>query len=329
MPSKLTAVSLFSGCGGFDWGAQRAGVEIIWANDINPHAAAAYRALFPDVEFVEDDIQNIAHFPRADILIGCYPCTGYSLGARRRWGNMEARDLRANETNFLYWQFLRVLSRVRPRFAFIENVGGMTSADAGFFLEEQMFHFRRLRYDATYARLNARDFGAAQTRERLFIVLTSYDMRPYRYEFPRPTHGTPEGQPLVTLQDVISGMEEWPEGEYCESPFHGHFLTRNRKRGWAEQSFTIVAHWDHVPLHPMGEPMVNIGTDAWALQGDVNRRLSWRECVAIQGLPDRLAPTGTLQHRYRVVGNAVPPAFGEALLRPIVEQRPEPRVFRF
>lgn len=329
MPPRLTALSLFSGCGGFDLGAQRAGVEIIWANDINPHAAAAYRAIFPEVEFIHGDIQNIAHFPRADILIGCYPCTGYSLGARRRWRGMETRDLQANETNFLYWQFLRALGQVKPLFAFIENVGGMTSADQGFFLEEQMFHFRRLRYEVVYARLNARDFGAAQSRERFFIVLTSYDMRPYRYQFPMPTHGPSTTQQFRVLRDVIEGMAEWPEGDYCTSPFHGHYLTRNRKRGWDEQSYTIVAHADHVPLHPMGEPMRKIGTDAWELQGDVNRRLSWQECVTVQGLPATLAPTGTLNDRYRVVGNAVPPVFGEALLRPIVEQRPQPRVLRY
>lgn len=328
-PQRLTAVSVFSGCGGFDWGAQQAGVEIIWANDINPHAAAAYHSILPDVEFVLGDIREITHFPRADILIGCYPCTGYSLGARRRTPHrLLDRDLRGNETNFLYWQFLRALGQVKPRFAFIENVGGMTNAIDGYFLEEQMSHFRRLRYEAVYARLNARDFGAAQSRERIFIVLMSYDMRPYRYEFPAPTHGQGMATPHRMLRDVIGEMEEWPEGEYCTRPFHGHYLTRNRKRRWEEQSYTIVAHADHVPLHPMGEPMINVGKDAWALQGDVNRRLSWQECVAIQELPMTLAPTGNLEDRYRVVGNAVPPVFGEALLRPIIEENPTPRVIR-
>jgi DNA (cytosine-5)-methyltransferase 1 len=329
MAAKLTAVSLFSGCGGFDWGAKQAGIEIIWANDIDVHAAAAYRSIFPDVEFVHDDIQNISSFPKADILIGCFPCTGYSIAARRRWGNRLVRNLQSDDTNFLYWQFLRVLEQIRPKFAFIENVGGMVSADEGYFLEEQRFHFRRLRYEATYARLLASDFGSAQARERVFIVLTSYDMRPFTYEFLKPTHGPNRTQPRKVLRDVIGGMEQWPAGEFNESPFHGHYLTRNRKRGWDELSFTIVAHADHVPLHPMGEPMRNIGKDAWELQGTLNRRLSWRECAAIQGLPPNIAPSGNLDRKYRVVGNAVPPVFGEVLLRPIVESNPSPRVLHF
>lgn len=327
---RLTAVSLFSGCGGFDYGAQRAGLEIVWANDIDSHAAAAYQSILPDVEFVHRDIQEISSFPRADVLIGCFPCTGYSLAARRRWHNQQARDLQTDATNFLYWQFLRALDQVKPRFAVIENVGGMLTADNGYFLDQQRFHFSRLRYDASYARLRADSYGSAQTRERVFIVLSSFDMRPFKYEFPEPTHGLPGGaQQIRTLRDVISGMPEWPTGEYCEIPFHGHYLTRNRKRGWDQPSYTIVAHAHHVPLHPMGEPMIFVEKDVWALRGDINRRLSWRECVEIQGLPSNISPTGSLEHKYRVVGNAVPPAFGEVLIRPIVQQNPSPRVYRY
>jgi DNA (cytosine-5)-methyltransferase 1 len=281
------------------------------------------------VEFVHDDIQNISRFPKADILIGCFPCTGYSIAARRRWGKSLSRDLKSDETNFLYWQFLRVLGQVKPKFAFIENVGGMVSADKGYFLEEQKFHFRRLRYEALYARLLASDFGAAQARERVFVVLTSYDMRPFNYEFPKPTHGPRGTQPNKVLRNVIWGMEEWPQGEFSENPFHGHYLTRNRKRGWDDLSYTIVAHADHVPLHPMGEPMRNIGKDDWELQGDLNRRLSWREGAAIQGLPEIISPSGNLDQKYRVIGNAVPPVFGEALLKPIIESNPTPSVLRF
>ena len=70
MGEPFTAVSLFSGCGGFDWGAKQAGANIIWANDIDPHAAGAYRSLFPAVEFHLNDIREIQTFPEADILIG-------------------------------------------------------------------------------------------------------------------------------------------------------------------------------------------------------------------------------------------------------------------
>ena len=110
-----------------------------------------------------------------------------------------------------------------------------------------------------------------------------------------------------------------PVGEYAITPFHGHYLTRNRKQSWDKPSYTIVAHADHVPLHPGGEPMKKIGVDQWELCGDFNRRLSWKECAILQGLPDNIAPEGQLKDKYRVVGNAVPPVFAKAIIKPIVE----------
>lgn len=319
MADNLTAVSLFSGCGGFDWGAQQAGVKIIWANDIDPHAEAAYKSLFKQVKFEPGDIRDIKEFPEAQILIGCYPCTGFSLGARRRAPGAEIRDLHANINNFLYKEFLRALKQVQPKYLFVENVRGMASADGGWFLQEQLSSFDKAGYNVKFELLSASDFGAPQSRKRIFIVGVRKDITSFSYEFPMPTHGPNGQQSCIVLKDVLKGMPLWPEGEYLDYKFHGHYLTRNRKRGWNELSFTIVADGSHVSLHPMGQPMRYITKDTWELQGDENRRLSWRECAVIQGLPKHVSPSGNLRKKYRVVGNAVPPVFGQALLRSVVE----------
>jgi DNA (cytosine-5)-methyltransferase 1 len=312
----LKAVSLFSGCGGFDWGAARGGLEILWANDVDPYAVAAYRSILPEVEIIHKDIGEVKSFPEADVLIGCYPCTGFSLAARRRWRENEIRDLRADKGNFLFREFIRALKVVKPRYFFVENVGGMSSADDGWFFRRQLGGFADLGYAVKHRVLDASDYGVAQTRRRLFLVGIRRDL-PFEYEFCKPTHGEKERHRL-TLRSVISGMKEWPAGEYFDYPFHGHYLTRNRKRQWNQPSFTIVADHHHVPLHPMGEPMRFVGKDRWILQGDQNRRLSWRECARIQGLPAALRPIGSLPFKYMVVGNAVPPTFGRILVEPVV-----------
>lgn len=315
---KLTAVSLFSGCGGFDWGAQQAGVEVIWANDNDPHAAAAYQSLFPEVNFVLGDVCDIDNFPVADIVIGCYPCTGFSVGARRRWRNEEERDLTEIDNNFLYKEFLRALGQVKPKYFFVENVRGMKSAHDGWFFKQQRKGFEE-NYNIKHALLNAAHYGVGQARERIFIVGIHKDISDFEYDFSEPTHGPGTGQPFVVLRDVIEDMERWPEGDYLDYKFHGHYLTRNRKRGWDELGYTVVANASHVPLHPMGEPMKFVRKDTWQLQGNENRRLSWRECAAIQDLPDHVSPSGGLSSKYRVVGNAVPPALGRILLEPVVK----------
>ena len=319
MTDKLKAVSLFSGCGGFDWGAKEAGVEIIWANDIDIHASAAYRGLFPEVNFEEGDIRDFDSFPEAPILIGCYPCTGFSVASRRRAPGMKERNLKANNSNFLYKEFLRALKHVNPSYLFVENVPGMSSAANGWFLDEQIQGFEEAGYHVFGPKLLlASEYGAAQARKRLFFVGVRKDIFDFTYIFKQPTHGPQRQNKYKVLRDVIGGMELWPINEYHDYKFHGHYLTRNRKRGWNELSFTIVANASHVPLHPMGAPMVNVGKDEWKLQGEENRRLSWRECAVIQGLPDHVEPSGSLRQKYRVIGNAVPPVFGKALLEPVV-----------
>ncbi len=305
---KLTAVSLFSGCGGFDWGVANNGVDIIWANDINPASASAYKSIFPKVEFVNKDIRLVKDFPQADILIGCYPCTGFSAAARRRWKNLYERDLHANDKNFLFQEFLRAIDIVKPKLIFIENVRGMLSAEKGFFINEQLEGLAKRGFDAVNPMLlNAADYGVPQTRQRVFMGGFHRDLGLLAFDKPIPSHGKKGGQPHITLREVIGEMAEWPVGEFCEQTFHGHFLTRNRKRSWDEPSFTIVAHGHHVPLHPSGDSMVYVSKDKWMLQGAINRRLSWRECARIQGLPDHIEIEGSLLTKYKVVGNSVPP----------------------
>lgn len=316
----ITAVSLFSGCGGFDWGATQAGLSIIWANDIEPHAAFAYRSIFPNVPFITGDIRKVSEFPKADVLIGCYPCTGFSIAARRRWKDRQERNLMETPGNFLYLEFIRALKQVRPKYFFVENVSGMISAKDGWFFEQQLQGFRDLGFTPLVQTLHAKDFGAAQDRRRIFIVGIRNDIyQVFPYQFPIPQFGPSTDQPYRTMRQVIGDMEPWPEGEFSTLPFHGHYLTRNRKREWDQASFTIVANASHIPLHPSGDPMIFISKDTWELQGERNRRLSWKECQRLQCLPLHMEFDGNINDKYKVIGNAVPPIFAQAIINPIVE----------
>lgn len=311
----MKAISLFSGCGGFDLGVQKSDVHIQWANDIDPSAASAYRSLLPNTEFHCGDIRKVNELPKSDILIGCYPCTGFSLAARRRWKNTPERNLHLNDTNFLFEEFLRVIDIVQPKLIFIENVRGMLSADNGYFYQKQLNGFRSKGFEnISMQLLNAQNFGVAQSRQRVFFVGFHKSLNIKNYEIESISSCVPK-----TMRDVIKDLPENPTGEFYEGPFHGHYLTRNRKRGWDKPSFTIVADGHHVPLHPSGEPMSFVEKDKWKLNGEINRRLSWRECARIQGLPDNITVEGTLMDKYRVVGNAVPPLLSEHVTKPAIE----------
>src|SRR4051812_35807758 len=117
---KPTAVSLFSGCGGSDLALSRSGFRIRWANDIWPEACEAYRANIDAPSIREGDVRDFHSFPNAQLLVGCYPCQGYSQGGKRNSGA---------EINFLYQQFDRALRQILPRAFVVENVNGMAYGD--------------------------------------------------------------------------------------------------------------------------------------------------------------------------------------------------------
>ena len=308
----MEAVSLFTGCGGSDRGLLDAGWHVIFANDILPYAKDVYMANLPPTEFRTANIEDIRAFPPADLLVGCYPCQGYSQGG--------ARD-GTRHVNTLYREFDRALRQIRPKAFVVENVPGMARRDNRHFLNAQLVRFRLAGYRvAKPESLNGIHYGLAQERRRIFIVGIRSDLET-SYHFPHRTHG-PGLQPIRTQRDVLHAIHvDWPTGEFCEQKFHWFYLSRNRYRGWDEPSKTILANARHMPLHPMSPPLVRIGPDHWEFSGDASRarRLSFREAAALQDLNDWVFPdTAGLMRKYHVIGNAVPPS----LFRHIVEAIP-------
>ena len=76
-------------------------LRTIWANDANESACELYEAVTGTKQTIrQDDISKIKRFPKAELLVGCYPCQGYSQGGRR---NDE------DAINYLYEHFDRAL----------------------------------------------------------------------------------------------------------------------------------------------------------------------------------------------------------------------------
>lgn len=307
MSNKPKVVSLFSGCGGSDFGLDQAGFDVIFANDILPYAKEVYLANMPEVDFQLKSVSDIKKFPQAELLVGCYPCQGFSQGG--------VRDPN-RKINYLYREFDRALRQIRPKAFIVENVSGMRRADYSHLLRNQITRFRMAGYRVKHDLLDARDYGVPQQRKRIFIVGIRSDLGA-EYEFPKPSHSFDE---YKTIGDVISDLPEWPEGEYNTEKFHWYYMSRNRYRGWDESSKTIVARGRHTPLHPISPKLLRIHTDKWVFEDDrPARRFSFRECSRIQGFPKNMKfpDTVRLDEKYKVVGNAVPPplfgAVAEAL----------------
>lgn len=338
----MKGVSLFSGCGGSDLGATRAGIDVIFANDNDKNAVATFKK-YKDLcsadgaEIIESDVSEINTFPSCDILIGCYPCQSFTMGGPRS----PEKDSRTN----LYLEFERCLSISDPKYFVTENVAGMAWLNKGEYLCEQIKSFMKSGrgYNISSDIINAKDYGIPQDRRRVFIIGVRKDIEKY-YWFPRPTHGPCDSHlaPWISHGDAISMTPVNAEGEYYDyppEPFSWWYLSRNRKRNWEEPSYAIQANWRHVPLHPasptmrMVESNLNDGfKQRWEFTDDYDhieehierpvlerpRRLSWRECAAIQTFPSEFEPVGPVVSKFKQIGNATPPLLMEIILRGIV-----------
>lgn len=345
---RLTTISLFSGCGGSDLGAKRAGADIILANDVSRNCVATYRKYqdrltAPGGEIIEGDVARFKTLPECDLLIGCYPCQSFTMGGRR--------DPDSDQRSRLFTEFRRCLIKSDAKFFIVENVGGIAWLRQGAFLREHVEAFRSAGkgYIVNWNLINAKDFGVPADRRRVFIVGIRRDIG-LHYHFPEQTHGG--ALPWLSHGDAIAHLWPGSSKEYyhrSDEPFSWWYLSRNRKRPWDTPSYTISANWRHVPLHPASPKMLmsesNLA-DGWKqvwrftdtydhVDGHPERpklehprRLSWRECAAIQTFPEDFEPVGSQQSKYKQIGNAVPPALMQAIVARItsgtgLQLRPE------
>ena len=162
--NSLKILSLFAGAGGMDLGFKNSGFEIIWANDIDPDSVKTYRKNIGD-HIVLGDIEKIKtdKIPsNADVVIGGFPCQGFSIANKGR----HVDDSR----NKLYKQMLRVIRVKKPKYFVAENVEGILTLGRGAVIQKIMKDFRSIGYKVDYKLLNSADYGVPQIRKRVFII---------------------------------------------------------------------------------------------------------------------------------------------------------------
>lgn len=300
----MRVVSLFSGAGGLDFGFVMAGHEIIWANDCYGDAVETYR-LNIGSHIVQSDIADISSdaIPDCDIVIGGFPCQGFSVANIKR----SVTD----ERNSLYRQLVRVISWKRPKFFLAENVKGLISLARGRVFEMILNDFKDLRYRVSYKVLNAADFGVPQLRQRVIIVGVRDDLE-CEYMFPSPTHSERGAGGLLKWVSVQSALADIPDPD-TPNTIPNHEYSRYK--------LNFNGYLGHRALNPdKPAPTVTArGDDKGGVvilpHPNAKRRMSCRELATIQSFPLDYIFSGTRSSVYRQIGNAVPPLLSFALAK--------------
>lgn len=198
----MRVVSLFSGIGGLDKGFEKAGYDVIWANDFDKYAVETYKANYSN-EIVLGDINEIPFddIPDHDILIGGFPCQPFSMMGEQRGFN----DARGT----LFFRIAEIIKnqiddpdRTKPKAIILENVRALRTHDKGRTLKTiRRILEKDLGYKVFDMVLNSADYGVPQTRNRVYLVCFANDNVT---EF-----DAPETQELsVTMQDLLEHKVE-------------------------------------------------------------------------------------------------------------------------
>lgn len=305
----MRIVSLFSGAGGLDLGFTQAGHEVVWANDNFHDAVATYRRnLGPHI--VEADIASVScdTLPAADMVMGGFPCQGFSVAnVKRHVGD---------ERNTLYRQLLRVVAALRPRFFLGENVRGLLTLEHGAVIAMIVNDFERLGYQVQYRLLNAADYGVPQCRQRVIIVGVRSGVN-FDYHYPSPTHSrtaTLLTRPWVGVGEALADLPD------PDTPNH------ELNHTYSKYKFEVSRYLGHRPLDALKPaPTVTArGDDRGGVvilpHPNGLRRMSCRELATVQSFPRDYEFVGSLSSIYRQIGNAVPPLLARAVARQFNEK---------
>lgn len=313
----MKLISLFSGCGGLDLGFEKAGFEISVANEYDKAIWETFKVNHPNTKLIQGDIRNIQteDFPdQIDGIIGGPPCQSWS----------EAGSLRGIEDSRgqLFYDYIRILNSKKPKFFLAENVSGMLANRHSEAVKNILRMFENCGYDVSLTLVNAKNYGVAQERKRVFYIGFRKDLK---IEFDFPQGSTVDDDKKITLRDIIWDLQDTVvpaseknkhnlkainNNEYFTGNYSSIFMSRNRVKSWDEQAFTVQASGRQCQLHPQAPKMEKFGkNDCRFVEGKEHlyRRMSVREIARIQGFPDTFKFIYTnVQDAYKMIGNAVP-----------------------
>ena len=245
-----TVMSTFACGGGSSMGYKLAGYDVIAANDIDPQMARIYEANHHPKQFFlcpVKDLLNRDDLPEVDVLDGSPPCSTFSMAGSREkaWGvEKKFREGQAEqELDKLFFDFLDVVDKMRPKVVIAENVEGIIRGKAIKYANAVVARFKKMGYNVDVFLCEGSNMGLPQMRRRVFFVANrlgkhlklEFNEKPILYKDIRRTTGTP----LRTASVTETQQNYWHEAKQGEPM--GVFLAGAKKLAMNKVPFTVTA----------------------------------------------------------------------------------------
>ena len=296
----MTVGSLFAGIGGIELGFMQSGFQVLWAVEKDHNCCLTYRHNHKSIPMIEEDVRNVnpSSLSAVDIITAGFPCQPFSVAGQQRGFS----DDRGN----LYYEVIRYVKALKPRFVFLENVQNLQEHDGGrtFIiihnaLVENGYYIR-------YRVMRASEYGnVPQIRDRIYIVAFRDIAECDAFQFP-------ESIPLtVSIDDIVHRREEKHPIYYCQES--DPFFAKVSGIVTDKSSIYRVYH-DSIKItknHMCPTLTASMGTRKNQVPLVIDdygiRKLTLRECLSFQGFPTEFyfPNTITIGDAYKQIGNSV------------------------
>ena len=215
----IKVLSLFSGIGAFERAFCRIGLdwELVNYCEIDRWASLSYSMVnqcdeslnLRDVRTVTAETVRDQH---VDLITYGFPCQDISIaGKQQGFVNDSGESTRSG----LFFEALRIIKELRPRYAIAENVKALTSTKFKNEFATVLSSLEGAGYNNYWSVLNAKDYGIPQNRERVFIVSIRSDVDEGDFRFP-------DKEPLMLrLRDMLEPAESVDEKYYLSTEREG------------------------------------------------------------------------------------------------------------
>lgn len=302
----LTAIDLFAGIGGIRFGFEKAGFQIIFANDSDPRAALVYQANHGEIDSRPLETIDIKELPsKFDVLLAGFPCQPFSKAGKKR-GFQDTRGT-------LFFELAKILDSAKPQAFFFENVKHLLTHDSGRTFSRMLTILKcELGYEVFVKTLNSKNFGLPQNRERLYIVgfkdsSASFDFDGLRKYRPRmlntilETRASPE---YYLSEKYFTGLmrhkarhTKLGNGFGCQI-LDPHKIANTLLAGNMGREHNLIRDRrltkKEIAAFPRGKP-----------NNEGIRKLTVNECKSLQGFSKRFKMPVSNEQAYKLLGNSV------------------------